>query len=257
LDPPGAPIGGGGDSMPIEIMLCSRVPQLLGDMETRFWKYMHRLRNGLGLAGEDAASEGGQDELPPCDAAGGTAGLHAAPYSLRTLVPGAGVTEAVMICALRRAAAFRRQQSFGSGSSDTGSSDADVFQGMADALSEHLLRLLLNSGMRLEPAMDALARYLVQVGSTTRPVLGLLFESEALAVPTRKAMARAAWEKMRTSMPPPLLSVAFRGLIGESQLETVADDRVARWSALTAAARYATRMGLVDSVLTNHPLMFR
>ena len=48
--------------VPVEIMLCSRVPSLLDDMETRLWKYMHRLQNGLGLKGEDAAEEDGAED---------------------------------------------------------------------------------------------------------------------------------------------------------------------------------------------------
>ena len=57
-------------------------------------------------------------------------------------------------------------------------------------------------------------------------------------------------------MPRPLLSAAFCDLVGGSR-KVVADDRAAKWCALTGAARVAVLMGSIDGVLTNHPFYFQ
>ena len=218
---------------------------LLDDMGVRFWKCMHRLRNALGRAPSQHHHHhhgGGQE-----------AGER------RTVVPGAGEVEAIMISALRRrarqaqAGTARRQRAQGNAVAVAGDSggalmEPDVLLSLAQVLSDHLLQLLLNSGLRLESALDRLGKYLGAVNKLVGPVLDI----------EDPVVRRAAWAALRGAMPTPVLTTAYMWDGGDggsvrSGSAIVLDDRRAKMQALIGAVHVASLLSTVDGVLTNYP----
>ena len=166
--------------VPIHVTLCSRVPSLLDDEGVRFWKMMHRLRHALDRCGNAASADNGEDRTrTPEDMEQNT-----------TLLPGGGVAEAVAIVALRRAAASAARSFVDSSRiPSNGVTESDVFLSYANMLEEHLLALVMNSGLMLEESFGTVGEYLLQVDALVGPI----FHLDA-------ALRRSAWHALRQLM---------------------------------------------------------
>tara|TARA_B100000795_G_C22785280_1_gene434302 strand:+ start:102 stop:2198 length:2097 start_codon:yes stop_codon:yes gene_type:complete len=248
----GGSSSGGSDlliEIPITVSLCSRIPALLDDAGVRFWKYMHRLRTALGLKGMDESDENGQDCIDPTT------------NDVYTLLPGGGLPEAVAIVALRHAAAAAAStvQTNACSSMETTTTltpttaaaagaaaaaaigtltDADVFLGYAQVLHEHMLQVMMNSGLLLEESLSLIQKYLKQIDQ----IIGTIIQNskEITASETKEQV-----QNIRHLLPQPIFVRAF------NSKQVTMDVKCVKIEAIKAATRAAVILNNVEFLLKN------
>ena len=226
--------------IPISVILCSRIPVLLDDVGVRFWKYMHRLRHALELSGLETSQEDGQDLV---ESYSGT--------PLDTVLPGGGVPEAVAIVALQQAAAAAAAKPSTMEHSKCNTlMDADVFLAFAQMLKEHLLCVIMNSGMLLEESTSALGEYLCKVkaivGGVIVPTDG---RDEVRGWGQDRQNQPSKWQALRHSMPLPILLEAFQ----MNSNITVLDVKKVVIESLKSATRTACLTAAMGHCVTHFP----
>ena len=238
----GGSSSGGSDRLieiPITVSLCSRIPALLDDAGVRFWKYMHRLRTALGLKGMDESDENGQDCIDPTT------------NDVYTLLPGGGLPEAVAIVALRHAAAAAAMETTttltptaaaAAGAAAAAAigtlTDADVFLGYAQVLHEHMLQVMMNSGLLLEESLSLIQKYLKQIDQ----IIGTIIQNskEITASETKEQV-----QNIRHLLPQPIFVRAF------NSKQVTMDVKCVKIEAIKAATRAAVILNNVEFLLKN------
>ena len=179
-------------------------------------------------------------------------------------MPGGGLPEAVAIVALRHAAAAAASastvQTNACSSMETTTTltptaaaaaagaaaaaaigtltDADVFLGYAQVLHEHMLQVMMNSGLLLEESLSLIQKYLKQIDQ----IIGTIIQNskEITASETKKQV-----QNIRHLLPQPIFVRAF------NSKQVTMEVKCVKIEAIKAATRAAVILNNVEFLLKN------